>query len=91
VGAAPGDFSTPQFWIEKDRLLLVRTVRKSASGYLVDVELGGYEPLGGGWVATEFMFKRGGQPYISEKYLRYSLPDSTDPQVFDVKNLKERP
>ena len=91
VGAHEGDNTTPQFWVEKERLLLVRTVRKSAAGYLVDVELGGYEPLGGGWVATEFLFKREGQPYISEKYLSYSVPESIEPEVFDLKTYKALP
>lgn len=88
VGAREGDQTTPQFWIEKERLVLVRTVRKSAAGHLVDVELTGYEPLGGGWIATELVFKRGGLPYISEKYLNYSVPDRIDPEVFNVKQFK---
>ena len=88
VGAREGDQTTPQFWIEKQRLVLVRTVRKSAAGPLVDVELGGYEPLGGGWIATALVFKRNGLPDVSERYLGYSVPDRIDPEVFNVKEFK---
>jgi hypothetical protein len=91
VGARSGDQTTPQFWIEKDRLVLVRTIRKSAAGSLVDVELGGYEPMGGGWIATELVFKRNGLPYVSEKYLSYSVPDYIDPEVFNIKEFKLAP
>lgn len=91
VGARAGDVATPQFWIEKERLVLVRTIRKSAAGNLVDVELGGYEPLGGGWIATALVFKRNGLPYISEKYLGYSVLDQIDPEVFNVKDFKPVP
>ena len=38
VGAPEGDNTTPQFWIEKERLLLVRTVRRSVVGFLIDVD-----------------------------------------------------
>jgi hypothetical protein len=91
VGAREGDANTPQFWIEKERLVLVRTIRKSAAGPLVDVELDGYEPLGGGWIATALVFKRNGQPYVSEKYVGYSVPDHIDPEMFNVHALKTVP
>jgi hypothetical protein len=91
VGAREGDQTTPQFWIEKERLVLVRTIRKSAAGNLVDVELGGYEPLGGGWIATALVFKRNGLPYVSEKYLGYSVPDQIDPSAFSVQDFKLLP
>ncbi len=91
VGAQSGDNTTPQFWIEQERLLLVRAVRKSASGFLVDVQIGGYEPLGGGWVATEFAFYRDGQPFITEKYRSYSVPESIDPATFDASSFKTLP
>ncbi len=88
VGARAGDLNVPQFWIEKQRLVLVRTIRKSVAGPLVDVELDRYEPLGGGWIATALVFKRNGQPYVSEKYLGYSIPEHIDPEVFNVQNYK---
>ena len=91
VGARAGDLNVPQFWIEKERLVLVRTIRRSVAGPLVDVELDGYEPLGGGWIATALVFKRNGQPYVSEKYLGYSIPDHIDPEVFNLQNYKAGP
>lgn len=91
VGAREGDLTVPQFWIEKELLVVVRTIRKSVAGGLVDVELGGYVPCGQGWLATKLVFKRGGQPYASEKYLNYSNPDQIDPEVFNVKDFKTAP
>ena len=53
VGAAKGDTTTTQFWIEQDRLLFLRLIesRKSikhpdAPPRLLDVTFEGYQPLG---------------------------------------------
>ncbi len=40
--------TTPQFWVEKDRLLCGGSASRRPSG-VFDVEMGGFEPLGEGW------------------------------------------
>jgi sialate O-acetylesterase len=87
VGAAPGDGETPQMWVEKDRLLCVRVLSQRPYGVL-DVEMGGYEPLGEGWIATELVFKRNGDLALREDYAEFRTLEGIDPALFDVDNLK---
>jgi beta-xylosidase len=87
VGAAEGDDASPQFWVEKDRLLCTRVVWKRPTARL-DVEMGRFEPLGEGWIAAELLFKRNGQPAIRESYVTFGLLDRIDPALFDTRTLK---
>jgi len=87
VGAAEGDETTPQFWVEKDRLLCTRVLWRRPSGVL-DVEMGRFEPLGEGWIAAELVFKRDGRIAIREDYATFRLVDRMDPALFDTTTLK---
>jgi hypothetical protein len=87
VGAGPGDPETPQFWVEQERLLCVRVLSRRPSGVL-DVEMGGYEPLGEGWIATELAFKRDDVLVLREEYAEFRTLDGIDRALFDVTNLK---
>jgi alpha-N-arabinofuranosidase len=87
VGAAEGDETTPQFWIEKDRLLCTRVITTRPTGALA-VEMGRFEPLGEGWIAAELLFKRNGELVVREDYVSFGLVDRMDPALFDTKALK---
>ena len=87
VGAAEGDDATPQFWVEKERLLCPRVVFRRPAGVL-DVEMGRFEPLGEGWIAAELLFRRNGELAIREDYVTFRLVDRMDPALFDTKVLK---
>jgi hypothetical protein len=87
VGAAAGDETTPQFWVEKERLLCTRVLWKRPTGVL-DVEMGRFEPLGEGWIATELVFKRDGRTVIREDYVTFRLVDRMDAALFDTTTLK---
>ncbi len=87
VGAAEGDETTPQFWVEKDRLLCPRIVTRRPSGVL-DVEMGRFQPLGEGWIAAELLLKRNGQLAIREDYATFGLVNRMDPAFFDTTTLK---
>ena len=87
VGAEPGDTSAPQFWIEADRLLCGRVLSQRPSGSL-EVEMGGWEPLGDGWIATELVFKRNGVLALEEDYVEFRTLDAIDPALFDVTELQ---
>jgi hypothetical protein len=67
VGAKAGDTHSPQFWIERDRLLFVRLLRPSPKdgGTTSEVVFDRYERAGGGWVAAEVRFSLDGRPWCS--------------------------
>ena len=90
VGAGEGDGTTPQFWVEKERLLCTRVVSKRPSGVVVDVEMGRFERLGDGWIAAELLFRRDGRLALREDYVSFRLVETMDPSLFDTEPLKVR-
>src|SRR3954470_6139321 len=51
--ASQSDTSTKQFWIERDRLVFVRSMEKRPDGRHSDIRLGDFTQAGGGWVAKQ--------------------------------------
>lgn len=87
AGAKNGDLSSNQFWIDREHLYCVRLIRKSGPSVL-EVELNKYERLGGGWIATELVFKRDGQVSTTEEYLSYEILDRIAAETFNVREFK---
>ncbi|HEY4102127.1 MAG TPA: hypothetical protein VGM20_14750 [Gemmatimonadales bacterium] len=85
VGASsPTDTTSPQFWIDKDRLVLVRMfVTFSPTAPPLDVHLDNIEPTGGGWLATKVTMLRNGSPVQTEEYSDWKTRMPLDPKLFD--------
>ncbi len=87
VGAAAGDSTTRQFWIDQERLVFVRSLETGRGGAWVETQFNKYEPLGGGWIAVEVLFSVNGKAATKEEYrdVRQGmpLPDALfDPAAF---------
>ena len=82
VGAAAGDTTSRQFWVDAERLLFVRMVGPGAPGRpgLEDVRFDKYQPAGGGWLSTLVTDTRGGKLIQREEYsdirVNAPVPDS---------------
>lgn len=78
VGAAAGDTTSKQFWIDADRLVFVRMIGPVAQGRpgLEDVRFDRYQPAGEGWLATLVTDTRAGKLVQSEDYsdIRVNVP-----------------
>lgn len=76
VGAAPGDSTSNQFWVEADRLLFVRLVQSAERSPVRDTRFEKHVAHGGGWVAEEVRFLVGGRPFLHQQYsdVRASVP-----------------
>ena len=85
VGAAAGDPRARQFWIDGDTLLVVRVVEPSPEdgSRTSDVHFGGYQPAGGGWVATEVVFRVDGAEVMREDYFDVEADVELAPGLFD--------
>ena len=85
VGAKEGDERSPQFWIEKDRLLFVRLIRPAGKdgAKVSDVVFDKYEKAGGGWVAAEVRFSVDGKLATTEEYTDIKADVPLDPAIFD--------
>ena len=87
VGASSASDSTsPQFWIDTERKLLVRMmIRPNETQPPLDVHLGGYVRVGNGaWLATNIQMSQGGRPIQGEEYSDWKVDVPVDPALFDV-------
>ena len=87
VGAASvADTTSPQFWVDTERKLLVRMmIRPNADQPPLDVHLGGYVKVGNGaWLATKIMMSQGGKPVQGEEYADWKVDVPVDAAMFDI-------
>jgi hypothetical protein len=86
VGAAsPSDTLSPQFWVERKRLVVVRVLIVLAPGQPpLDVHLDKYVKTGGGWLATSISMFTAGKPRQLEDYYGWKSGISIDPAVFEA-------
>ena len=85
VGASPGDTTSPQFWIDAERLYFVRSLEPSKKDPSVINEtlFDKYIPLDGGWVELEVLFLANGKQQVKEEYSNTKANVKLDPAIFD--------
>lgn len=94
---SPDDARSPQFWIDKGRLYLVRMLRPKGtdSSSIEEVQFNNYRRLGGGWIAPEVIFKVDGRTTTTEIYSDIRANVTLSDDLFDpekwatVKHWKE--
>ncbi len=86
VGAtSASDTLSPQFWIDKERLVVVRMMLALVPNRPpYDIQLGEYVETGGGWLATKVVMLVGGVARQTEEYHDWKTKVSLDPKLFDV-------
>jgi hypothetical protein len=69
--ASPSDTTSPQFWVEKDRLIVTRflfPLIPTPDNRVQDVRLENNVPAGEGWLATRVRMLDQGKPMQTEEY-----------------------
>ena len=96
VGAAKGDTTSNQFWIEQDRLLFLRLIEShksiknpDAPPKLLDVTFEGYQPLGKGWIETEVVIKVDGKEVQRERYADIKADVQLQPDLYDTRTYRK--
>src|SRR5215212_4324550 len=93
VGAAsPSDTTSPQFWVEKDRLIVSRfmvPLVPSPEGRLQDVRLENNVPAGGGWLATRIRILDKGVPMQTEEYSDWRVDVPLEASLFQAERWGE--
>ncbi len=77
VGAAVGDSTTNQFWVDAERLLFVRMFQRNPAGTVVtEYRFERYTEIGGFPVAIEVLMLRNGRAFFKEEYtdVRVNIP-----------------
>jgi hypothetical protein len=90
VGAEPGDTTSPQFWIDAERLYFVRSFEPSKKNPAVinETRFEKYIALAGGWLEMEVLFLANGQPRVKEEYSNPKANVRLDPSIFDPRPWK---
>jgi hypothetical protein len=85
VGAEPGDTTSPQFWIDVERLYFVRSFEHSKKDPSVinETRFDKYIPLGRGWLEMEVLFLANGKQQVKEEYTDPKANVKFDPNLFD--------
>jgi hypothetical protein len=85
VGAAAGDTTSNQFWVDKERLVFVRSLQAGQGGAIMETQFNKYQRLGEGWVSPEVLFYRNGVIVTREEYsdMRGDVP--LPASLFDTK------
>ena len=92
VGAASeSDSTSQQFWVDRERNLLVRMVIALSPTQTFDVRLEGYERAGKGWLATRVALMSNGMVVQREEYSDWRVDVPLSPALFDVKHWTSAP
>lgn len=83
IGAAAGDTTSPQLWIEQDRLLLLRLHERGPGGAVMVGDVQRRAP-GAIPIETEMTFRENGKEVQREEYTRLSVDPLLDRQVFET-------
>ena len=91
VGAELGDTTTSQFWIEQDRLLLVRLIetrparQPDVPAEVLDVTFEDYQPLAKTWVAPRVVVKLNGKEVQREECRDVRADRALPPDLYDTR------
>lgn len=77
------DSTSKQFWIERDRLVFMRTREKNAGGNQSEIRFVDYVPAGNTFVARQVWQLLGGSPRLHEEYNGIKADVPLDPALFD--------
>jgi hypothetical protein len=94
VGASSAaDTTSPQFWVDLDRLVAVRVLLPAGdgSGAVQELRLDGYRRVGGSWVATEVSILVGGKELQREEYSDVRVDVPLSPALFDPASWSSAP
>ena len=86
VGADAGDSTSPQFWIDTERLVVVRQLWHMSPGntHLFDAQFKHYRPIGKSWIAPECQFFVDGRRVQLEQYSEIKADVPLSPDLFDL-------
>ena len=90
VGAAAGDSTHVQFWVDKERLVFVRMLQpagRPGSGRIADSRFEDYRPVDGAWLSARVLFVVGGRPVWKEEYVDIRTGDPLDAALFDPRRF----
>jgi hypothetical protein len=90
VGAAAGDSTHTQFWVDRERLVFVRMLQpagRPGTTRMADSRFEDYRPVGGAWLSARVVFLVGGRPVWKEEYVDIRTDQPLDAALFDPRRF----
>ena len=89
VGAAAGDTTHTQFWVDRERLVFVRLLQpgRAGSGRVADSRFEDYRPVGGAWLSARVLFQVNGRPVWKEEYVDIRTDQPLAAALFDPRQF----
>jgi len=90
VGAAAGDTTHVQFWVDRERLVFVRMLQqvgRPGATRLADTRFEDYRPVGQAWLSARVVFVVGGRPVWREEYVDIQTGQPLDASLFDPRQF----
>lgn len=82
VGAGPMDDRTKQFWIDKERLVVVRQIDE-LSGHKLELRYQNFRPIANGWIPTQVEWLEDDHRVMLEQYEDIKADVPLDSALFD--------
>jgi hypothetical protein len=79
------DSSSRQFWVERERMLLVRIREKRAEGQFSDIRIGDFVKAGDGWIARQTYQVLNGIPRLHQQVAGVRTDTPLNPDLFEPK------
>jgi len=92
VGAASAsDTTSPQFWVDQQRNVVVRAMVNMSPTSVLDILLDGYVTVGPAMLATKIVMSTGGKIVQEEEYSDWKTDIDLPASLFDITNWKAVP
>jgi hypothetical protein len=79
------DSASKQFWVERERLVLVRLREKRAEGFFSDIRIGDFMQAGNGWIAKQTYQLQNGIPRLHQQISGMKADLPLNPDLFEPK------
>ncbi len=89
VGAKAGDLNSEQFWVDKERLYMVRNISLRDDGRLADIRYVNYKKYGNEWIEGGLIVLYDGKLYLEEFYENTKTHVNLDKALFKPENFSK--
>jgi hypothetical protein len=84
VGAVAGDSTSRQFWVDRERLVVVRFREPLPNGMPLDARMTDYRSVGGSWIEHEVTIRINGQLVQTDQHAEMTPGVSLEEGLFDT-------
>lgn len=88
VGALAGDSTSRQFWIDRERLVVVRFREPLPNGMPLDARMADYRQVGGAWIEHEVTIRVNGRLVQTDRHAEVTPGLVLEPGLFETTDRK---